>query len=235
MAESSTPGLGDLLGLFGGANPFASIGKTIDQFKRGVNDFLAGVETFNATMESLNGVTVRVNRLLDEVEEPVRALMPQVTRSIKTADAVIAQLSGPVERIAPGLSRLAETLGSPVFLNLPREIGGFIETLGDLATRLQPLTQMAESAGSLFGLRPLSAILGGSSKSQAQASPASPPASGTQPASPASRSKPDGKAPSSKTSPKKAPPQKTRAKSTPAKKTAAKKTATKTTAARKAR
>lgn len=164
MAESSTPGLGDLLALFGGVNPFASVGKTIDQFKRGVNDFLAGVETFKAAMESLNGVTNRVNRLLDDVEEPVRALMPQITRSIKTADAVISQLSGPAERIAPGLSRLAETLSSPGLLNLPREIASFIETIGDLAMRLQPLTQIAESAGSLFGLRPLAALRGGSSK-----------------------------------------------------------------------
>ena len=64
------------MSLFGAANPFASITKTIDQFKRGVNDFLEGVETFNKTMESLNGVTVRVNRLLDEVEGPVQAMMP---------------------------------------------------------------------------------------------------------------------------------------------------------------
>ena len=196
MAESASPGLGDLLGLFGGANPFASIGKTIEQFKRGVNDFLAGVETFKATMESLNGVTIRVNRLLDEVEEPVRALMPQVTRSIKTADAVIAQLSGPVERIAPGLSRLAETLGSPVFLNLPREIGGFIETLGDLAMRLQPLTQMAESAGSLFGLRPLSVLRGGQSRPQSPAPPATPPASAAPATQPANGPTPRGNAPS---------------------------------------
>jgi hypothetical protein len=235
MAESSSPGLGDLLGLFGGANPFASIGKTIDQFKRGVNDFLAGVETFNATMESLNGVTVRVNRLLDDVEEPVRALMPQVTRSIKTADAVIAQLSGPVERIAPGLSRLAETLGSPVFINLPREIGGFIETLGDLATRLQPLTQMAESAGSLFGLRPLSALLGGSPKPQPQTTPAAPSASAAPTAHTATRSTPANKAPSNKAPSKKVTSKTTPAKTTATKKSAAKKTATKTTAARKAR
>ncbi|MCX6542519.1 MAG: hypothetical protein NTX77_13100 [Actinobacteria bacterium] len=176
MAESSAPGLGDLLALFGGANPFASIGKTIDQFKRGVNDFLTGVETFNATMESLNGVTVRINRLLDDVEEPIQALMPQVTRSIKTADAVFSQLSVPVEKITPGLLRLADMLSSPGLINLPREIAGFVETLGDLATRLQPLTQMAESAGSLFGLRPLSVLRGGSTKAQPTQAPTAEPA-----------------------------------------------------------
>ena len=207
MAESSTPGLGDLLALFGGANPFASIGKTIDQFKRGVNDFLTGVETFNATMESLNGVTVRINRLLDDVEEPIQALMPQLTRSIKTADAVFSQLSVPVEKITPGLLRLADMLSSPGLINLPREIAGFVETLGDLAARLQPLTQMAESAGSLFGLRPLSVLRGGSTKAQPTQAPAAEPAPAAKkdPAKkPAGTKAPAKRAPAKKTSAKKA-------------------------------
>ena len=207
MAESSTPGLGDLLALFGGANPFASIGKTIDQFKRGVNDFLTGVETFNATMESLNGVTVRINRLLDDVEEPIQALMPQLTRSIKTADAVFSQLSVPVEKITPGLLRLADMLSSPGLINLPREIAGFVETLGDLAARLQPLTQMAESAGSLFGLRPLSVLRGGSTKAQPTQAPAAEPAPAAKkdPAKkPAATKAPAKRAPAKKTSAKKA-------------------------------
>ena len=207
MAENSAPGLGDLLALFGGANPFASIGKTIDQFKRGVNDFLTGVETFNATMESINGVTVRINRLLDDVEEPIQALMPQLTRSIKTADAVFSQLSVPVEKITPGLLRLADMLSSPGLINLPREIAGFVETLGDLATRLQPLTQMAESAGSLFGLRPLSVLRGGSTKAQPTQAPAAEPAPAAKkdPAKkPAATKAPAKRAPAKKTSAKKA-------------------------------
>jgi ABC-type transporter Mla subunit MlaD len=219
MAESSTPGLGDLLALFGGANPFASIGKTIDQFKRGVNDFLTGVETFNATMESLNGVTVRINRLLDDVEEPIQALMPQVTRSIKTADAVFSQLSVPVEKITPGLLRLADMLSSPGLINLPREIAGFVETLGDLATRLQPLTQMAESAGSLFGLRPLSALRGGSNKSQPAQAPVAEPEAKKAPATkPAAAKAPAKKAPAKKAPAKKAPTKKAPAAKAPAKK-----------------
>ncbi len=161
------------MALFGNSNPFGSITKTLDQFKRGVNDFLEGVEQFNKTMESLNGVTVRVNRLLDEVEGPVMAMMPQVTRSIKTADTVITQLSGPIEKLVPGMARLADTLSSPVFANLPNELASFLDTLGDLAKRLQPLTQIAETAGSMFGLRSLSALRGGSGR---QSAPTPPPA-----------------------------------------------------------
>ncbi|MCU1396345.1 MAG: hypothetical protein JWM34_4773 [Ilumatobacteraceae bacterium] len=147
------PGLGDLLAMFGGSNPLASIGKTIEQFKRGVNDFLVAVENFNATMQTMNNVANRVSALLDEVEEPARVLLPQLTRSIKTADAMINQISGPIERVAPGISRLADTLGSTAFTTMPAELGNFVDTLGDVARRLQPLAQMAENAGSLFGLR----------------------------------------------------------------------------------
>ncbi|MCU1400819.1 MAG: hypothetical protein JWN62_3928 [Acidimicrobiales bacterium] len=153
------PGLGDLVTLvvagLGGSNPLASIGKTIDQFKRGVNDFLVAVENFNATMQTMNAVATRVSSLLDEVEEPIRILVPQVTRSMKMADAMIDQMSGPIEKVAPGIARLAETLGSPVFTAMPTEIGNFLDTIGDVAARLQPLAQIAENAGSLFGLRNL--------------------------------------------------------------------------------
>ena len=164
MAESHSPGLSDVIALFGGANPLATIGKTIEQFRRGVNDFLATLENLNATMATLNDVATRVSRLVDDVEEPIRAFMPQVTRSIKAADAVINQISVPIDKVAPGLTRLAETLAAPVFVNIATDIASFIEGMGDLARRLQPLAQMAESAGSMFGLRPLGALLGGSGR-----------------------------------------------------------------------
>ncbi len=207
------------MALFGNSNPFGSITKTIDQFKRGVNDFLEGVEQFNKTMESLNGVTVRVNRLLDEVEGPVMAMMPQVTRSIKTADTVITQLSGPVEKLVPGMARLADTLSSPVFANLPNELAGFLDTLGDLAKRLQPLTQMAETAGSMFGLRSLNALRGGSGRQQ----PTTPTPAPTPP--PAPKTTTAQKSAAKKAPAKKAPAKKAPAKKAPAKKAAAKKAA----------
>ncbi len=213
MAESSVPGLGDLFALVGSNNPFASIGKSIEQFRRGVEGFLVSVENFNQTMETLNGVAARVSTLLDEIEGPVRALMPQITRSIKASEAMINQLSGPVDKVAPGLSRLAETLGSPVFANMPTDIGTFLDTLGDLARRMQPLAQMAESAGGLFGLRPLQALRSGTGR------PTTPPPV----AAPAPPPPPPAPIPVAK---------KTTAKKTAAKKTAAKKTAAKRAPAR---
>jgi ABC-type transporter Mla subunit MlaD len=135
MSEANLPGLGDLLALFGGSNPLAAVGKTFDQFKRGVSDFLTAVENFNATMQTMNVVATRVNAMLDDVE------------------GMIEQISGPLEKVAPGISRLADTLASPVFATIPTDLGDFLDTLGDVARRLQPLAQMADNAGSLFGLR----------------------------------------------------------------------------------
>lgn len=154
MAEPSPPGLGDLLALVVGTNPLAPITRTVGQFQKGVDDFLHAVENFNATMEQMNQVAARVNRLLDDVEPPVRALMPQLTRSIQAMDAIAEQLSGPVERVAPGLARLAEVLQSPQLTALPRDLTQVMDVVGDLSRRLQPLGQLAESAGGLFGLRP---------------------------------------------------------------------------------
>ncbi len=226
MADSPVPGLGDLLSLFGGSNPLASIGKTIEQFKRGVSDFLSAVENFNRTMETLNGVAERVTILMDEVEEPIRAFMPQVTRSIKMADTVISQISGPIERVAPGISRLADTLSSPVFATIPNDIASFVDAMSDVAQRMQPLAQMAETAGSMFGLRPLAALRGGSGRPPAAAAPAPPPPP------PPTRTPPTVKKAPKKTSTKKTPVTKSPVTKTPAKKTPAKKTPAKKTPAK---
>ena len=74
-------------------------------------------------MTNLNETAQRVNRLLNDVEEPVRAMIPQVTRTVKLADELSARLSGPIDQVAPGLARLADTLNSPVLMALPTDLG----------------------------------------------------------------------------------------------------------------
>jgi ABC-type transporter Mla subunit MlaD len=211
MSQNTPPGIGDLFGLFGGANPFGAVSKSIAQFQRGVSDFLSAVENFNKTMEQLHGVAERVNGLLDTVEEPIRAFVPQVTKVVNAADAMVEQLSGPIDRVAPGLARLADVLSSPNLTSLPTDLGEFMGVLTDLAQRLQPLGQMAESAGSLFGLRGFSALLGNN--------PPPPPAPVTRPAISAAPAKPSAKkVAAKKPAPKKAAAKKPVAKKSPAKK-----------------
>jgi hypothetical protein len=87
---------------------------------------------------------MRINTFLAEVEEPVRAIIPQVTRTVKAADEITSLMEGPVRATAPRIERIVETLGSPGFTALPNQ-------LGELMQRLGPLAQLAENAGGLFG------------------------------------------------------------------------------------
>ena len=56
------------------------------------------------------------------MDEPIKALVPQLTRTIKAADAMVQQLNGPVDRVAPGLSKLADVLNAPGLTTFPTEL-----------------------------------------------------------------------------------------------------------------
>ena len=149
MADERTDPLADLFTLF--ATPLSGAVRSIEQFRKGVDEFLRGVENFNKTMENLNETSQRINLLLAEVEEPLRAAIPQVTRTVKAADQVMQIVSGPAIAVAPGLAQLADTLSTPAFAQLPGQMAQFTELLGEMSRRLAPLTTLAESAGGLFG------------------------------------------------------------------------------------
>lgn len=149
MADDRTDPLADLFTLF--AAPVSGTVRSIEQFRKGVDEFLRGVENFNRTMENLNETTERINALVADIEEPIRAAVPQITRTVKAADEMMQVVSGPAIAVAPGLHRLAETLAAPAFAQLPSQMALFSDVIGELSKRLGPLTQFAESAGGLFG------------------------------------------------------------------------------------
>jgi ABC-type transporter Mla subunit MlaD len=151
MADTRSDPFADIISLVAG--PIAAVIRSFDQLRRGADDLMKGLEGFNQTMANLNETAQRVNRLLNDVEEPVRAMIPQVTRTVKLADDISKRLSAPIERVAPGLDRLADTLDSPVLRDLPTDLGQFMDVINDLARRMSPLAQLAEQAGGLFGLR----------------------------------------------------------------------------------
>mgnify|MGYP001818422565 FL=1 len=128
MADERIDPLADLFTLF--ATPLTGTVRSLEQFRKGVDEFLAGVENFNRTMANLNETSERINSLLADVEEPIRAAVPQVTRTVKAADEMMQVVSGPAMAVAPGLNRLAETLSTPAFAALPQQIGQFSELLG---------------------------------------------------------------------------------------------------------
>ncbi len=192
MADTPRPDpFSDVISLVAG--PIAAVIRSFDQLRRGAEELMKGLENFNATMENLNDTAGRVNRLLNDFEEPIRAMLPQLTRTVKLADELSARLSGPLDQVAPGLARLADTLNSPVLLALPTDLGAFLDIINDLSRRMSPLAQVFEQAGGLFGMR-----FPGMPARSATPAPAPPPP-------------PADKAPAKKASAKKAPAKKKKA------------------------
>ncbi|WP_148288519.1 hypothetical protein [Ilumatobacter nonamiensis] len=193
------------------AAPIAGAVQSVEQFRTGVDQFQRGVENFNRTMENLNETSERINVLLAEVEEPLRAAVPQVTRTVKAADDMMKVVSGPAIAVAPGLQMLAETLNNPAMKQMPDQLAQMNAVLAEVTTRLAPLGQLADTAGGLFGGLKIPGFSGSSR-------PATQPTATTAAA-------PADPAPSE--------PEPEPAKKTPAKTSAAKRSARKSTAVRK--
>jgi hypothetical protein len=216
-----TDGLADVINLL--AAPIASGIRTAEQFRRGIDELLRSVENLNRTMENLNETATRVNRLIGDIEEPVRAMIPQLTRTVENADRISRMLEGPIEATAPNIERMVETLSSPGFASLPDQLGGFMHALGEMSKGLGPLTQFAENAGGLFGGFKLPGVGGRPTPSSALQSRSTDPATvGT------TTKKPAAKKPAAKKSAARKPAtKKPAAKKSAAKKSAAKKSASK--------
>lgn len=135
--SSSLPGVGDLLSLLGGVNPMVAAGKALETVVTLTGELVKSIGTFNDTMTEMNKVAHRVNALLDEIEEPVRDMVPLLQISLKQAKSTLKKVDGVVNQVG----------------SLPSDVAKAVGILGDLAGRLGPLAQFAESAGGLFGLR----------------------------------------------------------------------------------
>ena len=186
MADTPSAGFGDLAALFGN-NPFSGLTKSFQQFQRGTEQLMTTMENLNETLEQLNEVSVRITRMLDLLEEPARVLIPQVTRTMRAADDLVERMSAPIEKVVPGLTRLADALSTPALSSMPTDLNDFLGTLRDLSKRLQPLGQMAEAAGGMFSRSPFAAFLpnqGRTDAAPAATVAARPPAEPTPPPAP---------------------------------------------------
>lgn len=63
-------------------------GRTLDQGKRSVELLLQTLENTAETMKNLNSAATRINSLLDDIEGPLRAVMPQVGFALQTMAAM---------------------------------------------------------------------------------------------------------------------------------------------------
>ncbi|MFM8857992.1 MAG: hypothetical protein ACKOI2_12505 [Actinomycetota bacterium] len=135
-STSGSP-LVDLLSLLGGVNPLATAGKILETVISMSSEMIQSVSTFNDTMLEMNRMAHRVNSLLDDIEGPVRQVVPLLEVSLNQAKGTMKKVDAVIGQIG----------------SLPSDVAKAVSTLGDLASRLGPLAQFAETAGGLFGIK----------------------------------------------------------------------------------
>jgi ABC-type transporter Mla subunit MlaD len=114
--------INDLFSMLSDFNPVTSGAKAVDQAKRTVESLISALELFVQSMDNMNQVASRVNRLLDDIEGPMRQVMPHVNGAMgavnKLADmsGALTELSkrlGPLMAFMPQGSQPKETTSPP--------------------------------------------------------------------------------------------------------------------------
>ena len=109
-AQNPLDGVSELIKSLGLDNPLATGAKAVDQARRSVEALIASMELFVQSMDNINQVAARVNRLLDDIEGPLRQTIPHVSGALgalqKLSDATsglndLARRLGPLGALFP--------------------------------------------------------------------------------------------------------------------------------------
>jgi len=68
------PTMDELLKLISALNPAENGAKVVDQAKRSVESVMASLQLILQSLENFNRVATRVDKLLDDVEDPIRKI-----------------------------------------------------------------------------------------------------------------------------------------------------------------
>lgn len=102
----------DLFALLSEFNPVTTGAKAVDQAKRTVESLISAMELFVQSMDNMNQVASRVNRLLDDIEGPMRQVMPHVNGALGAVNK-LAEMSGALtdlsKRLGPLLAFMPQT------------------------------------------------------------------------------------------------------------------------------
>lgn len=119
-APSQNP-IEQLLALAASLDPIDLATKAVDASRRTTESVIQILENFAAAVDNLNRTTARVNALLDDVEAPLRRVMPQVGAALNAAASLgeIATTLGDITRKLGPLSLFAENAGGIFGLKPP--------------------------------------------------------------------------------------------------------------------
>lgn len=102
-----------ILRLLAVVDPVETAKTAVDTSRRSVEALLSVLENLAGTLDNLNRTTGRVNALLDDIEEPLRRVMPQLGTAlgaVATLGDAATQLAEIGRRLSP-LAALADNAG----------------------------------------------------------------------------------------------------------------------------
>ena len=111
-STSSNP-FEQVLALLATIDPIGMAGQAVDTSRRVSEALIVVLENFASTVDNLNKTTTRINSLLDEVEDPLKRVMPQFGAALNAMASmgdVASQLGDLSKRLGP-LTTLAENAG----------------------------------------------------------------------------------------------------------------------------
>ena len=111
-STSSNP-FEQVLALLTTIDPIGMAGQAVDTSRRVSEALIVVLENFASTVDNLNKTTTRINSLLDEVEDPLKRVMPQFGAALNAMASmgdVASQLGDLSKRLGP-LTTLAENAG----------------------------------------------------------------------------------------------------------------------------
>ena len=111
--QQTTNPIEQLLQLLSLVDPIELASKAVDTTRRTTETLVNVLENFASTIDNLNRTTTRINALLDDIEEPLKRVMPQLGNAMNamaTMGEAATQLADISKRLGP-LTSLAENAG----------------------------------------------------------------------------------------------------------------------------
>lgn len=167
----AVPGLGDLLGaLRAQADAFAELPATLLVLNRSIRGLAETVNSARETLQSVQRLAARLEAVVAEVEEPVRALAPGLARVAKVLDSPVVD----------GLPEALRTLQDDV-LPLVKGMRDTQAKVAGIASSTDRMLSFMDETGSRLSMLPGAGLLRGvwprDPSVRPAASPASSPAS----------------------------------------------------------
>jgi hypothetical protein len=108
----------------------------------GVMETIASLQRAAVAVEQL---VTRMNRLVDDLEGPMRALTPELERSVARMQRLSGALEGPIDRLLPGLEAAVGTFERVALSQLP-------ETVEEARQQMQTLLDLFSEVPRRLGL-----------------------------------------------------------------------------------